>query len=187
MAEPSDTQNPSSEHLGAPPEVKKRALKTDAVKNYDQNYVRPKRKRSKKFYTFLIIGGLVIALIILSLIPPYGTMKYGLCKTFVELNDPYPKFLEWVGASESDTGAIIDYNRIDAFGQRTLNQIRCKFDTNAAGQLKLIKVNINGKNEYPQETQPYLDRFNTGIPALYNDQPSLVMPRGLPSDVKDYR
>ncbi len=170
----------------AEPAVKKRALKTDAVKNYDQNFVVKKKKPFKR-YVFGGIGILFAFIITLILMPPYGTIRFGLCKTFVELNDPYPQFLEWVTAQESGMAVIIDYNRTDAFGQRTLNQIRCFFKDDPKAGLMLERININGDNEFPQEAKPYIGRFNVGIPALIKTQPSLIMPRGQTTDVKNFR
>jgi hypothetical protein len=170
----------------AAPKVSKRSLKSEATKNYNANYILPKKKPFKRY----IFGGILILILLLIgllSIPPYGTVRYGLCKTFVELNDPYPQFLEWVSAQEKGMAVIIDYNRTDAFGQRTLNQIRCFFKEDEKKGLMLERININGDNEFPQEGKEYIDRFNIGIPALLKTQPSLVMPRGQTGDVKDYR
>ncbi len=171
---------------GAEPAVQKRALKTEAVKNYNQNFVKPRKKPIKR-YIFSGIGIFFLLLIGLMFVPPYGTIRYGLCKTFVELNDPYPQFLEWVTAQESGMAVIIDYNRTDAFGQRSLNQIRCFFKEDPKKGLLLERVNINGDNQLPQEAREYIDRFNIGIPALLKNKPSLIMPRGQTTDVRNFR
>ncbi len=170
----------------AEPAVAKRKLKSEAVKNYDQNFVVPKKKPFKRYV--IGIGAVLFAFIItLMLMPPYGTIRFGLCKSFVELNDPYPQFLEWVTAQESGMAVIIDYNRTDAFGQRTLNQIRCFFKEDPKKGLLLDRVNINGDNEFPQEGKDYVDRFNMGVLSLLQNQPSVIRPRGQTTDVKNFR
>jgi hypothetical protein len=180
------TDLPPKQFPSAEPAVAKRKLKSQETKNYNPNYIVPKKKPFKR-YVFGGIGGLILLLIGLSFMPPYGTIRFGLCKTFVELNDPYPQFLEWVTAQESGMAVIIDYNRTDAFGQRTLNQIRCFFKEDPKTGLMLERININGDNEFPQEAKEYIDRFNIGIPSLIKTQPSLIMPRGQTTDVKNFR
>ena len=180
------TDIPPKQFLSAKPAVSKRGLKSDAVKNYDQNFVVPKKKPVKR-YVFGGLGALILFFIIAMMMPPYGTIRYGLCKSFVELNDPYPAFLEWVTAQEAGMAVIIDYNRTDAFGQRTLNQIRCFFKEDPKRGLLLERININGDNEFPQEAPEFVERFNIGIPALIKNQPSLIMPRGQVSDVHNFR
>lgn len=180
------TDIPPKEFPSAEPAVQKRALKSARVKNYDQNLVKPQKRRVKK-WVWGGVGAAVIFLIMLAVMPPYGTIRFGLCKSFVELNDPYPAFLEWVTAQEAGMAVIIDYNRTDAFGQRTLNQIRCFFKEDPKRGLMLDRVNINGDNEFPQESKEYIDRFNVGIPSLLENQPSLIMPDGQVHDVHNFR
>lgn len=176
----------SSQPASIDPNAPKRKLKTESAKNFNANYVRPKKRSKKPF----IIGGvifMVIALIIISLIPKKGGIYYGLCKSFVELNDPYPQSLEWVMAYESGTAVILDYNKTDAFGARTLNQIRCFFKDGGNNKIELDRVKVNGKTDAPLGNQTNIDRFNRGIIALIKHPPDLTLPSGLPQNVKDYK
>ena len=169
------------------PPSQKRALKSDAKKNFNPNYVRPKKK-SKKPYIFGSIAFLIVGLIILMMMPAKGSIRFGLCKTFLELNDPYPQFLEWVSLQESGLAVILDYNRTDAFGARTLNQIRCIFKNDEkTGALYLERVNVNRDAISPLEDKIYIDRFNTGITAILKNPPDLTYPRGMPENIKNYR
>ena len=164
-------------------ETSKRALKSAPRKGG----VAPlkKQKRRKKW---LMIGGSAVVLFFLAvfLTPPFGSIRYGICKTYVELNDPYPQSLQFVQAEEIGTAVILDYNRIDSFGQRTLNQIRCIFNEDPRIVL-LTRIDVNGRNEKsPLESEDLIKKFNTGIPALIARNPSLVLPDGLPRNIKDY-
>lgn len=165
-------------------ETVKRDLKTSRSKKG----VAPLQKKKSRARWFWAAGiAFILFLLAVFLTPPYGTERYGICKTFVELSDPYPKFLEFVQAYEEDLTVIIDYNRIDSFGQRSLNQIRCYFKE-PPDSYELRRVDINGKaRTYSQEDPAYIENFNAGVPSLLVKTPSLVMPPGLPQDIKDYR
>lgn len=162
----------------------KRNLKTTRSKKG----VTPLQRKKSRAKWFWIGGGAFIAFMLaVFLTPPYGTERFGICKTFVELSDHYPKFLEFVQAYEEDPVVIIDYNRIDSFGQRSLNQIRCYFK-DAPNTYELSRVDINGKaRKYSQEDPAYVEKFNAGVPSLLVTTPSLKLPPGLPTDIKDYR
>ncbi len=168
------------------PEPKKRELKSAKRKDGIQPLKKPKKKRSKWFWAGIVAFLFVVMAVILN--PPHGTINFGLCKAFVEMNDPYPASLEYVQAEEYGNLTILDYNKIDSFGQRTLNQIRCTFKDDPQKGLQLDKVDINGKaSKPPQEGQDYIDRFNIGISAILNSHPNLVLPYGLPQKIKDYK
>ena len=169
-----------------PRTAEKRELKTNIKGQYNPNYVRPKKKSIKK-YIFGFVGFLILSIIILAMIPAKGSIRFGLCKTFLELNDPYPQFLEWVTLQESGLGVILDYNRTDAFGGRTLNQIRCIFNQDEKGALYLERVNINRDRVSPLEDKLIIDRFNAGIKAIIANPPDLTYPAGMPANVKNYR
>ena len=165
-------------------EPKKRALKTTRSKKG----VTPLQRQKSRAKWFWAAGiAFIVFMLAVFLTPPYGTERFGICKTFVELSDPYPQFLEFVQAYEEDRMVVIDYNRIDSFGQRSLNQIRCFFK-DAPNAYELSRVDINGKaRKYHQEDPAYVQKFNAGVPSLLVKTPSLVMPPGLSQDVKDYR
>lgn len=166
------------------PEVRKRELKS-AKRKEGVPVLKKKAKRSKKWWW---IGGVFFAAFITAalLVPRMGTIRYGICKTYIELHDPYPESLEFMQASEEGNLVIIDYNRTDSFGQRTLNQLRCVFDP-APNSVALMRVDWNGKAKSPIEDPAEVKKFNKGIPALLQTKPDLTMPRGLEEDVKDYR
>jgi hypothetical protein len=169
------------------PNIQKRNLKSSAAKHYDQNYVPKKKKKPFKRYIIGFIAFIFIGFIYLLSIPAEGSIRYGLCKNFVELNDPFPQFLEWVMVKEAGLAVILDYNRTDAFGQRSLNQIRCFFKEDQTGNLLLERVTINRDKNHPKGVPENIDRFNKGISAILAHPPSLILPTGLPENVKDYR
>lgn len=147
------------------------------------------KKKPKKTKIWWYAGAVVVVALILAVIfvPKIGTIRYGICKTYIEMHDPYPESLEYVQAYENGNLVSIDFNRIDSFGQRSLNQMRCVFKTDTNPN-EIATVDLNGKSYvYPLEAQDEIDKFNTGVPALMQKKPSLVMPKGLPEDIKKYR
>ena len=166
-------------------ESRKRELKSTKRKGGVPVLQKPKKKSRKWWW---ICGGLVVAFFAaVFLTPKVGTIHYGICKTYLELHDPYPSSLEYVQGYDVDNLVVIDYNRIDSFGQRSLNQIRCVFKIE--GDVNQIsRVDVNGKsNVYDMEKPEEVQRFNRGLPAIMQYSPSLIMPRGLPDDIKEYR
>lgn len=162
----------------------KRELKSAKRKDGVPAIQKAKKKRAK--WPWIIVG-IVVLFLALGFMPRVGTIRYGICKAFIELNDPYPGFLEYVQAYENDNVVTIDYNRTDAFGQRTLNQMKCTFNLEENPN-EIAKADLNGRaNVYPLEDAANIAKFNLGVPALLQNKPKLTMPRGLPDDIKDYK
>lgn len=165
------------------PNVEKRKLKSTRRKGG----VAPLQKgKSRAKWIWGSVIGLVILIVIVALTPPFGTARFGICKIFVEMSDPYPEFLEFVQAYEEDVMVVLDYNRTDSFGQRSLNQIRCIFKSD--DPYLLSRVDINGRSrKYGVEEPAYIDKFNKGVPSILANSPSLKLPPGLAEEIKDYR
>ncbi|PZP55069.1 MAG: hypothetical protein DI586_07985 [Micavibrio aeruginosavorus] len=168
-----------------PADLRKRELKS-TKREGGVPILEKKKKKSKKWWW--IGGGVVVAFFAaVFLTPRIGTIHYGICKTYLELHDPYPEFLEYVQSYESGNLVVIDYNRTDGFGQRTLNQIRCVFKKEGNTN-EIARIDVNGKaNIYEMESEAMIKKFNLGIMAILTNKPSLVMPKGFPEDIKDYK
>ena len=168
------------------PEPKKRELKSKK-RVAPLSPMKKKRRRRKRIAIGVIIG--IAFITSLFFLPRFGTVKYGICKTYVELHDPYPQFLEFVAAEEYVGLVILDYNKTDAFGQRTLNRIRCTFNTKDPNySAQLTGVDVNGRlYKAPMEDPAEIKKFDPGIPSLLVNKPGLILPKGLPEDIKDYK
>lgn len=147
---------------------------------------KPKKIKGRKRWWWAA-GGFFMLIIIAGFMPRQGSLNFGLCKAFIELNETYPQSIEYVAADDMGEVQRISYNRVDPFGQRTFNTIVCRFKTTEDGRLVLDKININGDRAYPQEDPANVARFNRGISALIANPPDLALPSGLPADIKDYR
>ncbi len=186
MASPDDPEKSTVKKRPArQPDSRKRELKS-AKRKGGVPILEKKKKKSRKWWW---IGAGVIAAFFAAvfLTPRIGTIHYGICKTYLELHDPYPGFIEYMQGYDERNLVVIDYNRVDGFGQRTLNQLRCIFKTEGNTN-EISRVDLNGKaNVYEMEDPKKVEKFNLGISAILQNKPSLVMPKGFPEDIKDYK
>lgn len=150
-------------------------------------------KKNSKLKKRAAIGGGIFVLMIVTLafFPNYGTIKYGICKTYIEMHEPYPGSIQYINAEEElayTNTVTISYKKVDPFGLEAMNEMQCFFKDQEDGSIILSKIDINGKKrEYPQEDPEMIKRFNVGIPAIIENPPSLVMPFILSDDIKSYR
>jgi hypothetical protein len=151
-------------------------------------------KQAKKFTWKKGVGiffGLIFLIIaFMWFFPYYGTIKYGICRTYIELNEPYPQSIQFVDAYEESysNSVTISYKKIDSFGLEALNEMVCVFEMKEDGAILLKSVDINGKKrKYPQEDPELVRKFNNTIPAIRAYPPSLIMPYITSRDIKDYR
>lgn len=151
----------------------------------------PRQKRKMSRGKKIAIGVLIPILLIVGMFffPNFGTMRYGYCRTFVELQEPYPSALQIINAYEdlASNMTSISYKRVDPFGLEAMNEIRCFFEEKD-GVFLLKRVDINGKKKiYPQEDPEVVRRFNIGLEAISAYPPDLVMPWIESDDIKSYR
>lgn len=169
-----------------------------AIRTAEPNKAKKKKKlpfkqRMKRYALYGVIG--IVALITLMVFfPYYGTMNYGICRTFVELQEPYPPSIQFTHAVDDTASNLVTiyYKRVDPFGLESLNVIQCVFKTDENGYAlsppQLSKIDINGKKrEYPQEAKEIVENFNKGIPGIMDNPPDLIMPYTFMDDIKSYR
>ena len=151
-------------------------------------------KKTKKFTwkkgLGIFVGLIVLIFAFMWFFPYYGTIKYGICRTYIELNEPYPQSIQFVDAYEDAyyNQVTISYKKTDPFGLEALNEMVCLFDVKEDGSILLKSVDINGKKrKYPQEAPELIEKFNRTIPAIRAYPPNLIMPYLISTDIKDYR
>lgn len=167
----------------------KETKKKDFNKTATTGKKEKKPGRAKK-WIFGVIGALVLLIVGAFFFPRYGTINYGICRTFVELQEPYPTAINWVWAWEDTPNniAYIGYKRIDPFGLESSNEIQCTITNDKDKGPLLTKVDINGKKrKYPQEDPAVLEKFNTGMIGILEHPPSLIMPGNFTGDIQSYR
>lgn len=168
-----------------------------APKKEDSKKAEPKKKSfEKKLMKGAGIGfGLMLIFVIWAAFQPrQGSLQFGICRTFVELIEPYPQELKVLGAEDyvNDYGenrVIMFYRSTDTFGEKKSNTISCIFDTDEQGNiLPTIKsVDINRKRTYEAESPEHIKRFNKGIPALLENSLNVEIPYFDLDDITTYR
>ena len=149
-----------------------------------------KKKRSWKKGVAIGFGTFVLLIVGAYFLPNYGTINYGICRTFIEMQEPYPQSIQYINAVEDPytNSVTISYKKIDPFGLEAMNDIQCFIKTAENGAVSLQKVDINGKKKsYPQEDPAVIKKFNMGLIGLFAYPPSLAMPYRPSNDIKDYR
>ena len=121
-----------------------------------------------------------------------GSPLFGLCRTYIELNVPYPNQLEFVDLRDNFDGKVdVDYIYNDGFGEHLYTQATCVFDATEAGDpyMKTFRFR-RGRSDRPYlfnaEKQDALDRFNKSVPAILASQPELRI-RAIPQEIKEYK
>lgn len=146
------------------------------------------RKKKKRLYWWG--GGAFFFLIVLMLLmPAQGSIQYGICKVYNELNEPYPQQLVYVSVDDGNPVRIY-YKNVDPFGVESVNTIECSFKPapNGAPTTELVKVDINGKSRiYDAESPERIQKFNAGIPAILDNPPDLTLPGLSLDDIKEYK
>lgn len=166
---------------GKKPKVKKREkIKRDLVKEADIAIDKDNKKKAQKKKNVgrrnMILAGaaLVVALIVwVGLQPIVGTPRYGVCRTFIELQLPYPETLQINVVEESALAVRVYFSHIDAFGSSRLNMIECEYKTDPRLGLVLSTVHLN-RTQMPKEM---VDMFNYTVPYVLANPPDLRLPR----------
>ncbi len=152
----------------------------------------PKEKMSpaKKKKLYWAGGGLFVFLIIaMAVMPPMGTMRYGICKVYIELNEPYPQAIKLLSAEDGDPVKIY-FKKVDPFGVDSVNSIECHFKRDASGQFlnEIAKIDINGKARiYEAEKPAAIQHFNHGIISILDNPPDLRLPNLSLDNIKNYK
>lgn len=139
-----------------------------------------KRRRFKKIVTFVVLS-LVFYLFYWLFKPFVGGPGYGVCKTFIELNVPYPQtiLLSEVIPTRNN-GLRIWFAYTDSFGSYRLEPFMCVFgkDEKTGGMIlteaKLGKLNID---------PIVVERFNNAVPYLITHPPDLTLPAPIPDSL----
>lgn len=140
-----------------------------------------KKKKKKKMIKLggSALGVLFLGYIIYLLFVPYkGTMAFGLCKVFVELNVQYPTTLKLNKVEEFATSVRIWYSHTDSFGEYMVEPIQCYFKPDERYGFALDKVTIRRRELDTKQ----IETFNSSIPVILASPPDLSLPKP-PKDI----
>lgn len=148
------------------------------------------KKKKKKSRRMKIGAGIFVFLFIfIGMQPRMGSIQYGICKVFVELNEPYPSEIKILAVEDYTQVVRIYYSSIGISGEQKSNSIDCAFNVDEAGNVspELKAVNINGKKPYEAEKPEYIKRFNMGVQAIVDNPPDLALPDYDLGNIAGYR
>ena len=157
-----------------------------------------KKPQRKKDPTFKIIAGL-LALLGMAVggltyyenLPKKGTMSYGLCKTYLEMQLSYPDSMDLIQVFDYQTKVIMDYRYLDVYGQIRTERTYCELERSPVtgfGQLKKVTRKELGRQVF-EEPENKLKLFNVSVAGILANQEliDLTIPKPLGSDLKSFK
>lgn len=135
-------------------------------------------KKAKLNRLKLIISGVVLffSLIIwYGLQPIRGTIHVGICRTYIEMQIPYPISMQLTDVSWFQQALRMYYTHTGPFGQTRSDMAECIFNAD----LTLSEVSINRQPISPARLQA----FNATIPAIIQNNPDLLLPQSGRNDL----
>ncbi len=154
---------------------------------------KPKSSSSNKKWIWGGGGTIFLLLVAAVLYPQQGSIQYGICRVFIELDEIYPESVKPLSVDDfiGLGGPVkITYKKIDPFGVNSVNTIECTFKRDVAGiaTTELQKVDINGKSRvYNAESPDYVAKFNKGVSAILANPPSLDLPTFSLDNLSEYK
>lgn len=163
-----------------------------AVKTkFDQSAAAPVDKKKKRNRKLWWSGGgfLLFCLAIYALYKPQATIHYGVCKVYLELNEPYPQKMKYLAMEDFGQMVRVIYRKIDSFGLVSVNVAECTFKIeNNRVTPYLLSVDINGKYKtYRAEEPARIEAFNKSVPVIEQNPPDLSIPYFPLNDMSRYR
>lgn len=134
----------------------------------------PSVKLEKK-HKIMLGAGVAVLLAILAIYsgrPQQGSMAYGICSTFLELNTPYPHTIRHIALEGSRTAVRIYYTNVDPFGEFKQEMIECTYGPAADGGMRVTQI---ARNRKPVEAQQLSD-FNKILNTVIASDPYRVPP-----------
>ncbi|MCC7304999.1 MAG: hypothetical protein IT558_01930 [Alphaproteobacteria bacterium] len=162
---------------------------TDADRQIDaavaRSSIKERRDRRRKLRIKIGLGTAGFCLlaygIYLLLVPFQGSMAFGLCKVFLEMNVRFPQTLRLSTVEEFDTSVRIWYTQVDSFGEYRMEPIQCYFKEDPQFGYIMDKVTVN-RRAVDGKT---VEKFNKILPVIFAVPPDLSLPSELPDSLQD--
>ena len=137
------------------------------------------RKKRQKQLMYLAVIALIGYGLWWMFKPFQSSIQYGICKTFIELNVPYPYTLYYSEVLDFSDGSVrIWFSHYDSFGDYRLMPVQCYFTPHETYGLGLSRIIIERREVDPA----IVERFNNALPAILAYPPDLTYPTPLPND-----
>lgn len=137
------------------------------------------KHKLKRRVIYAGVGLFLFAILMWYLFSPFkGDMRFGVCRTFLELKVSMPTTLRITGIDDKRQSMRLWFTSTNPFGQYRLASITCDFKPNQSAPegFDLKAVEINGEEVDKKE----IESFNKSIIAVYAGKPDLNIPAPLP-------
>lgn len=125
---------------------------------------------------------LLVLFIMFSCGPRKGTMMYGICRSFLELQVAYPETINHRLVEQYPKAVRIYYTQRDPYGGYTQQMIECAYKQDPQRGWILGAVEVNRR----EMDIPIIQKFNQTLPAVVSAEPDLVLPSPIPLDITSY-
>lgn len=147
------------------------------------------KKKNRKWLWW--VGGIFAFFVVFLVLfyQPVATIHYGICKAYIELNEPYPSKIRYLGYVAQGNSTEVYFRSTDPFGVISVNKMECFFEKDQQGGMSttLARVDLNGRRSYSVEDPEKVKAFNKTVPAIIASQPNLVIPTFPLQDISRYR
>lgn len=142
----------------------------------------PNAKPSRKKW-YIGIGAVVLTLFWWWAVQPIvysGTILFGICRTYIELNTQYPTELDFIDLRERGPRVSVEYTTVDAFGQHIAHEAVCTFKRGPNQEVLLDTVRLrrglsNREYKFALEDPKKIEAFNPTIPVIAAYPPQLYV------------
>jgi len=93
--------------------------------------------------TIGVVVILIILMIFQSCAPRKANILYGMCRSFLELQVPFPETIEQKEIELYRTAVRMNYTHLDGFGEYRLEMIECSFEQHPQNGVQLNTVFFN--------------------------------------------
>lgn len=142
--------------------------------------------RQEKLTMLGILGGIILTVILMYFVSTHrdkGTIMFGVCRTFVEMQLVYPPKLAVTEVEQYPMAVRIYYNYTDPYGNLKSEFVECGFEMVPGKGAQATSILLNRK-EIDHEVIAY---FNETIPSIVAGDPDLYLPDRLPDDIESLK
>jgi hypothetical protein len=181
----SEIENSAADAIAAQPVLGVDISLDDLLKDQIKKDTTPIDPRKLRQIIFGSVGVLllVIVLVVYAMQPKEGSMAYGICASFLELNIPYPHTVRHTDIEGSRTAVRIYFTHIDPFGEFKLQTIECKFGPDPNTGFRVTQIAFDPNRINPATRQPVnlvdkktIERFNMSLATIMASDPYRVLP-----------
>ncbi len=137
--------------------TRQKSDKTGRRGNYENTRQAPAKKTlSLKLKIIMWSAGaaaLLILILAVSCTSAQGTIRYGICKTFLELHIDYPLTMRISEVREQQDYARIHFTHLDSFGQYRSSRIECYFEEDRNSAVRLWIQEVLARSNTPENLQ----------------------------------